>query len=225
MKILIIEDEKELLETVRSYLASEGYLCETASTYFKAEDSVSTFTYDIIILDITLPDGNGLDLMKIIKGHNPLAGLLIVSARDSLNDKLLGLDKGADDYITKPFHLSELNSRIRAITRRRLFNGVNEISLNEILIKIDFSEVYINGEIIELTKKEYNLLLYFLTNKDKVLTHEAIAEHIWGDNTFYADNFDFIYSHIKNLRKKIEQKSGNNYVRNIYGLGYKFTDK
>ena len=225
MKLLIIEDEADLLETVRSYLTGEGFLCETASTYFKAEDSLSAYTYDIIILDITLPDGNGLDLMDIIKKRNSRAGILIVSARNSLNDKLSGLDMGADDYITKPFHLSELNSRIKALARRRLFNGVNELIFNEIKINIDYTEVYVNDKRIDLTKKEFEILVYFISNQSKVLTHEAIAEHVWGDNSSFADNFDFIYSHIKNLRKKIQQNGGNDYLRNIYGLGYKFCEK
>jgi DNA-binding response OmpR family regulator len=224
MKILIIEDEKDLLEAMSGYLTLQGMLCETASTFFKAEDSLSDYNYDIIILDLTLPDGNGLDLISLIKERNSKAGLLIVSARNSLDDKVKGLDLGADDYITKPFHLAELNSRIRSLARRRFFEGKNELTFNEITINTDFLEVAVNGELLDLTRKEYDILLYFMVNRNRVITRESIAEHIWGDNSTFADNFDFIYSHIKNIRKKIEQKKGENYLHNIYGIGYKFSE-
>ena len=224
MKILIIEDEKDLLEAMAGYLTLQGMLCETASTFFKAEDSLSAYNYDIIILDLTLPDGNGLDLISLIKEKNSKAGLLIVSARNSLDDKVKGLDLGADDYITKPFHLAELNSRIRSLARRRFFEGKKELTFNEIVIDTDSLEVAVNGEFLDLTRKEYDILLYFMVNRNRVITRESIAEHIWGDNSTFADNFDFIYSHIKNIRKKIEQKKGRNYLHNIYGIGYKFSE-
>jgi len=150
---------------------------------------------------------------------------LIVSAKNSLDDKIKGLDMGADDYISKPFHLAELNSRIKSLARRRHYNGANEFLYNEIKINVDSNEVSVNGEIIDLTKKEYDILLYLMVNRNKLITRESIAEHVWGDNISYVDNFDFIYSHIKNLRKKIEQKNGRNYLHNIYGIGYKFSDK
>ena len=216
MKILIIEDEKELVETIKSFLGPEGFLCETASSFFEAEDSLSAYNYDIIILDLTLPGGNGLDLIKLIKERNRQAGLLIVSAKNSLDDKIKGLDMGADDYITKPFHLAELNSRIKSLARRRHFDGA---------INTDSGEVFINGNITDLTRKELEILLYFIVNKNKVITREALAEHVWGDNISCSDNYDFIYSHIKNIRKKIELKNGRNYIHNIYGLGYKFSEK
>lgn len=225
MKILIIEDEKELLVSMKNYLESEGFLCETASSFFEAEDSLSVYNYDIIVLDLTLPGGNGLDLIKLIKDRNRQAGLLIVSAKNSLDDKIKGLDMGADDYISKPFHLAELNSRIKSLSRRRHFDGTNELIHNEIKINIDSNEVSVNGENIDLTKKEYEILLYFMVNRNKLITRESIAEHVWGDNISYADNFDFIYGQIKNIRKKIRQKNGRNYLHNIYGMGYKFSDK
>jgi DNA-binding response OmpR family regulator len=225
MKILIIEDEKELLATIKNYLEPEGFLCETASTYFEAEDSLSAYNYDIIILDLTLPGGSGLDLIRLIKERNKNAGLLIVSAKNSLDDKIQGLDMGADDYISKPFHLAELNSRIKSQLRRRRFGGTNELVFNEIRIDIDSSEVSIFGERIDLTKKQYEILVYFMVNRNKLITHESIAEHVWGDNISNEDNFDFIYGQIKNLRKKIEQKNGGNYIHSIYGMGYKFSEK
>jgi DNA-binding response OmpR family regulator len=225
MKILIIEDEKELVGTIKSFLGSEGFLCETACSYYEAEDSLSVYNYDIIILDLTLPGGDGLNLIKLIKERNKQAGLLIVSAKNSLDDKIKGLDMGADDYITKPFHLAELNSRIKSLARRRHFDGANELIFNEIKINTDSSEVFINEKIIDLTRKEYEILVYFIVNKNKVITREAIAEHVWGDNISYADNYDFIYSHIKNIRKKIEMNNGLNYLHNMYGIGYKFSEK
>jgi DNA-binding response OmpR family regulator len=225
MKILIVEDEIELLTTMKNYLESEGFLCETASTYFDAEDSLSVFNYDIIVLDLTLPGGNGLDLIRLIKDRNMQAGLLIVSAKNSLDDKVKGLDMGADDYISKPFHLAELNSRIKSLIRRRHFSGVNNLTFNEIIINVDSSEVLVNGESIELTKKEYEILLYFMVNRNKLITRESIAEHVWGDKISFADNFDSIYGQIKNLRKKIGQKNGRDYIHNIYGMGYRFSDR
>ncbi len=225
MKILIIEDEKELIETIKNFLEKEGFLCETACSYFEAEDSLSCYNYDIIILDLTLPGGYGLDLIKLIKERNRQAGLLIVSAKNSLDDKIRGLDMGADDYITKPFHLAELNSRIKSLVRRRHFEGTNELIFNEIKINIDANEVFINGATIDLTKKEYEILVFFLVNRNRVITRESIAEHVWGDNISFTDNFDFIYSHIKNLRKKIELHNGRNYLHSIYGIGYKFSER
>ena len=224
MKILIIEDEKDLVETMKNYLGSEGFLCEKATSWFEAEDSLSVYNYDIIILDLTLPGGDGLDLIKLIKKRNKDAGLLIVSAKNSIDDKIKGLDMGADDYISKPFHLAELNSRIKSLARRRHYEGSNEIVFNEIKINVESNEVSVNGEKLDLTKKEYDILLYFMVNRNKLITRESIAEHAWGDSISYADNFDFVYSHIKNLRKKIGLKKGKNYLHNFYGIGYKFSD-
>ena len=150
---------------------------------------------------------------------------MIVSAKNSLDDKIKGLDMGADDYITKPFHLAELNSRIKSLARRRQAEGTNELVFNEIKINIDSGEVSVNGKLIDLTRKEYEILLYFIVNKNKLITRESIAEHVWGDNISYVDNFDFIYSHIKNLRKKIDLNKGKNYLHNIYGIGYKFSER
>ena len=225
MKILIVEDEIELLETIANYLKNEDFVCEQASTFFDAEDKLVSFDYDIVILDITLPDGSGIDLLKLIKKQSPTTGILIVSARNSLDDKLTGLDLGADDYITKPFHLAELNSRINSLIRRRKFEGDETIIFNEIRVSPGSKSVTVNNKPIELTKKEYNLLLYFITNKDRVLTKESIAEHLWGDDIEIADSFDFIYTHMGNLRKKMKKLGAPNYLQTMYGLGYKFSDK
>ena len=224
MKILIVEDEVELLDSMASYLKNEDFICEKATSFFDAEDKIVSFKYDIIILDITLPDGSGIDLLKLVKEQSSKTGVLIVSAKDSLDDKLKGLDLGADDYITKPFHLAELNSRINSLIRRRNFDGDEFIEFNEIRVDPSSKEVAVHGKPVELTKKEYNLLLYFITNKNKVLTKESIAEHLWGDDIEMADSYDFIYTHMGNLRKKINKLGGNNYLQTMYGLGYKFTD-
>ena len=224
MKILIVEDEIELLDSMASYLKNEDFICEKASTFFEAEDKLISFNYDIILLDITLPDGSGIDLLKLIKEKSPTTGVLIVSAKNSLDDKLTGLDLGADDYITKPFHLAELNSRVNSLIRRQKFDGDETIQFNEIQINPSSKSVTVNDKPIELTKKEYNLLLYFITNKNKVLTKESIAEHLWGDDIEMSDSYDFIYTHMGNLRKKIKKLGAPDYLKTMYGLGYKFSE-
>ncbi len=222
MKILVVEDEKELQLSISQFLEQNGYLVETASDFFQAEDKLSVYEYDIILLDLMLPDGNGLDLFKSIKKTNKEAGIIILSARDSLEDKIKGLDKGADDYLPKPFHLSELNSRVRAILRRRKFDNSDKLIFGEIEINIDQRNVLIKGKEVFFTKKEFDILLFFITNKNRVLTKEAIAEHLWDDNIDFIDNFDFIYTHINNIRHKIKKAGAKNYFKSIYGLGYKF---
>ena len=207
-----------------TYLENEDFICEKATNFFDAEDKLISFNYDVVILDITLPDGSGIDLLKIIKRRDSKVGVLIVSAKNSLDDKLEGLDLGADDYITKPFHLSELNSRVKSLIRRQKFDGNELITFNEIEINPTSKEVTINNRLIELTKKEYNLLLYFISNKNKVVTKESIAEHLWGDEIEMADSYDFIYTHLGNLRKKIKKYGANDYVKTMYGLGYKFSE-
>ena len=225
MKILIVEDEQELINVVESFLQNEGYICETASSFNKAEEKLSIYHYDVTLIDINLPGGSGLQLVEKLKKEKADTGIIIISARNSLDDKLTGLDLGADDYLTKPFHLSELNARVKAILRRRKFDGATTVSFNEIEIFPDEGLVKIAGTKLQLTKKEYEMLLFFISNKNRVLTRESIAEHLWGDNIDLADNFDFIYTHINNLRKKITKASGNDYVKSIYGIGYKFTDE
>ena len=224
MKILIVEDEIELIDSMASYLENEDFICEKATNFFDAEDKLISFNYDVVILDITLPDGNGIDLLKQIKDRDSTVGVLIVSAKNSLDDKLEGLDLGADDYITKPFHLAELNSRVKSLIRRQKFDGNDSIVFNEIEINPTSKEVTINNRLIELTRKEYNLLLYFISNKNKVVTKESIAEHLWGDEIEMADSYDFIYTHLGNLRKKIKKYGANDYVKTMYGLGYKFSE-
>lgn len=224
MKILIIEDELSLLESMITYFTEVGNICETASSYATASEKIALYNYDCILLDLGLPDGEGLNLLKELKTTNKNDGVLIISARHSLDDKLSGLDLGADDYLVKPFHLSELKARVSAIVRRKNFDGNNVILFHEISVDITSMNVTINGKSIVLTKKEYDLLVYFLSNKGKVVTKNAMAEHLWGDEMDISDDFDFIYTHVKNLRKKMIEAGSADYLKSVYGIGYKFGD-
>ncbi|MEO7394309.1 MAG: response regulator transcription factor [Chitinophagaceae bacterium] len=225
MKILIIEDEEELSKSIVSYLKEVNYVCEVALDFETATSKLELYEYDCILLDITLPDGSGLNILKLLKANNKMDGVLIISAKNSVYDRVEGLQLGADDYLPKPFHLSELSARIAAIIRRKNFDGNTVIKFNEITIDTIARVAFSNQLPLDLTKKEYELLLYFITNKGRVISKNAIAEHLWGDEMDMADNYDFIYTHIKNLRKKIVEKGGIDYLRSVYGMGYKFTDK
>ena len=223
MKILVIEDKIDLSNSICSYFAHEQFITETAYDFATALEKISLYDYACIILDITLPDGNGLNILKELKANNKADGIIITSAKNSLDDKVYGLKAGADDYLTKPFHLSELGARVAAIIRRKSFNGKNIIMFDEIQINLNEKTVKLCGKEAELTKKEYDLLLYFISNKNKVISKSAIAEHLWGDDMDLADNYDFIYTHIKNLRKKMQQQGLPDYIKSVYGMGYKFS--
>jgi DNA-binding response OmpR family regulator len=225
MKILIIEDEKELASSITTYLSQEKYVCECVNNFAFASEKTDLYDYDCLIVDIMLPDGNGLDIIKNLKKNKPETGVIIISAKNSLDDKITGLDIGADDYLTKPFHLSELNSRLRSIIRRRSFAGNNEIVFEKLKVLPDKSQVSIDNKEIVLTKKEYDLLLFLITNIGRVVTKESIAEHLWGDNIDMVDSFDFIYNHIKNLRKKIIDAGGEDYIEAVYKMGYRLSKK
>lgn len=225
MKLLIVEDEPALLEEMKSFLGKENYICEIAANFNDADEKLSVYHYDVALIDITLPGGSGLQLIENLKHQNTDTGIIVISARNSLDDKLTGLDLGADDYMTKPFHLSELNARVKAVLRRRKFEGATKVLFNEIEILPDEGTCLVNANKLALTKKEFEMLLFFISNKNRLLTRESIAEHLWGDNIDLADNFDFIYTHINNLRKKIVKSGGNDYIKTVYGIGYKFTDQ
>lgn len=222
MKILVIEDEKMLRETIVSYFEGEGYVCEQAGTVEMGTEKVNLYEYDCMLVDIGLPDGNGLTLVKELKKSHPETGIIIISAKNSLDDKVMGLDLGADDYLTKPFHLSELNSRVKSLLRRRKFDGQKELIIDKIRILTEKRQVFVQDELLSITKKEFDMLLFFISNPGRVLTKESIAEHLWGDFADSADSFDFVYSHIKNLRRKLFEKSGTDYFRNVYATGYIF---
>jgi DNA-binding response OmpR family regulator len=225
LKVLIIEDEEGLRESIEEYFTGDGNICETANSYQNAMVKISLYRYDCILLDITLPGGNGIDILKSLKENNHPDGILIISAKNSLDDRLDGLNLGADDYLVKPFHLSELKARVMAIIRRKSFNGNNQLVFNEINIDLLAKEVKVGKVPVKLTRKEYALLLYFIANKGKVVSKNAIAEHLWGDGIDMANNFDFIYSHIKNIRKKLVEAGSNDYIQAAYGMGYKFTEQ
>lgn len=222
MKILIVEDNSVLASSMLDFLAREQYICECAYNFTEALERLSLYSYDCILLDIMLPDGSGLELLKHIKAEKINSGVLIISARNAMDDKIHGLEEGADDYITKPFHLPELHARLRAVFRRKNLDGYNNVSFNEINLNTDTLEVFIHDTLIDVTRKEFELLLYFLVNKNRVLSRQSIATHLWGDHADNLTNFDFVYQHVKNLRKKINTARGGDYIETVYGLGYKF---
>ncbi|UWX61797.1 response regulator transcription factor [Chryseobacterium oranimense] len=222
MKILIIEDEKELAKSISEYLSGESYLCEFAETFGEAMDKIETFNYDCILLDIMLPGGNGLTILEELKKQNKQDGVIIISAKNALDDKIKGLQLGADDYLTKPFHLSELMARIYSVIRRKQFNNSNIIKQNELQIDLLAKSVSIHNKTIILTKKEFDLLIYFIGNKNKVISKSTLAEHLSGDFADMLDNHDFVYAHVKNLKKKLYDAGCEHYLKTVYGTGYKW---
>ncbi len=222
MKLLFVEDDHDLLKSMLFYFSEIGYTCEKAKTVVEALEKIGLYDYDCVILDLVLPDGSGLAFLDEIQRRKIDVGVIILSANSNLDDKLKGLDKGADDYLTKPFHLSELNSRIKSIIRRKKQGGNAVISFNEIEINTDAQEVRVNDELVHLTKKEFDLLLYLIFNKNKVVAKSSISEHLWGDFMDQSDSFDSVYSHVKNLKRKIKESGGQDYIKSLYGIGYIF---
>ena len=222
MKILIIEDENELADSISEYLSEENYLCEFARTYNQALEKIESFHYDCILLDIMLPDGNGMNILEELKRQDKQDGVIIISAKNALDDKIKGLQIGADDYLTKPFHLSELAARIYSVIRRKQFGNANLVQQNELQIDLLGKTVKFKNHPIELTKKEFDLLLYFIGNKNRVISKSTLAEHLSGDFADMLDNHDFVYAHIKNLKKKLNEAGCENYLKTVYGTGYKW---
>ena len=225
MKVLIIEDEPSLNRAMVDYLHHQQYLCESVSNFQDALEKTESYQYDCIVLDLMLPGGNGLDLLRQLKANQNTEGVIIISARNELDDKLSGLQLGADDYLTKPFHLPELSARIAAIIRRKNLQGNTIIRFEEIQIDVPAKIVTVLDKEITLTRKEYDMLLYFLVNRNRVLSKDAIASHLWGDDADLAENLDFIYTHVKNLRKKLLHYGSGDYIHSVYGMGYKFSLK
>lgn len=222
MKVLIIEDEPALASNIVEYLSGQNYLCELAPTYARAIHKIHQYHYDCILLDIMLPDGDGIRLLEEIKKHEKEDGVIIISAKDSLDDKIRGLEIGADDYLTKPFHLSELAARMYAVIRRKKFGNANKIQLGELEIDIPAKCVTVFGKQILLTKTEFDLLLFFIANPNKVISKGALAEHLSGDYADMFDNHDFIYAHVKNLKKKLSDAGYEHELKTVYGTGYKW---
>ncbi|WP_181304225.1 response regulator transcription factor [Rufibacter sp. XAAS-G3-1] len=221
MKILVIEDEPQMLETLVHSLQQEKYLVETASDYDSALEKVTVYAYDCILLDINLPGGSGLSLLEELKKQQKSDGVIIVSARNSVDDKIQGLELGADDYLPKPFHMAELHARVKSVLRRRKFEGQNLQILQNLQIDLDKHLAWVNGQEMVLNRKEFDILLYLVTNKDRLVSKTALAEHVWGDYIDQADNYEFIYSQIKNLRKKLKDHGAQVEIQAIYGIGYK----
>lgn len=225
MKVLIVEDELDLAQGMVAYLSGLGFLCEIAGTYGLAVEKVEAFEYDCILLDLMLPDGDGLRLLELLKDRRRQDGIIVISAKGSIEDKVRGLNIGADDYLAKPFHLSELNARILSVIRRRRFDNANVVVANEVEIDLLARAVSVSGNPVALTRKEFDLLLYFVGNRNRVVSRSALAEHLSGDMAEMLDNHDFVYAHVKNLKRKLMEAGCPTYLRTVYGTGYKWETK
>ncbi len=221
MKILIIEDEPDLLQNMVQSLKKEHYTVETADSYASGMDKIIAYDYTCILLDIGLPGGSGLQILEELRNMKKTDSVIIISAKDSLDDKLTGLDKGADDYLTKPFHLAELNARIKAVLRRKSFDGQNDVSAANVRIQLSERSVTVNEKPVALNRKEYDLLMYFMENRSRLISKTSIAEHVWGDHADESDDLEFVYSQIKNLRKKLKDAEAGLEIQAVYGVGYK----
>lgn len=222
MKILIIEDEVSLLKSIEDFFKKEAFVCEFATSFEKAKEKICLFEYDCIILDINLPGGSGLQLLRYLREQNKQEGVIIISAKNSVDDKIEGLELGADDYLTKPFHLSELSARVKSILRRKYSQGINAIIAGGLKVSYRSGEAEFNGQSLILTKLEYDLLSFIMTNRDRVISRQAIAEHLSGDQASQLDSFDFVYSHIRNLKRKLRDKGCPECIKVVYKFGYKF---
>ena len=221
MKILIIEDEADLSDVIQQSLEIENFLVETASDYNTALDKIISFDYDCILLDIMLPGGNGLDLLQELKNMDKSDNVIIISAKDSLDDKLKGLNLGADDYLTKPFHIAELTARVKSVLRRKSFQGKNLIVIGNLKLDPEDRSLLINDQALLLNRKEFDILTYMILNKNRLVNKTSLAEHVWGDHMDQADDYEFIYSQIKNLRKKLKDSKADVEIQAVYGIGYK----
>ncbi|MGC9354015.1 MAG: response regulator [Mariniphaga sp.] len=223
MKLLIIEDNIDLMQGMKEYLSANGYFCEAALSVETTLEKITLYEYDCILLDISLSDGNGFTILKQLKMLNKQEGVIIISAKDSLDDKLHSLEIGADDYLTKPFHLAELSMRIKAVIRRRKFNGSNTVKQGKLSLDLTEKTVFFEDEQVEqLSPKEFELLLLFVSSPNRVVSKGSIAEHLAGDNADMFDNFDFVYAHVKNLKKKLAKAGCSGFIHTVYGRGYKF---
>ncbi|SNR72466.1 MULTISPECIES: response regulator transcription factor [Hymenobacter] len=222
MKLLIVEDEPELAAGLESYLRGQHYVCELAATFDQAQEKMLLYEYDCILLDLTLPGGDGLTLLQELKRQRPAAGVIITSARSAVDDRIAGLHLGADDYLPKPFFLPELSARVAAIVRRRRFDGTNEVRVGELLVEVARRAATVAGQPLSLTRTEFDLLLLLLANQGRVISKGAIAEHLSGDAAEQFDTFETVYAHVKNLKRKLTEAGAPNYIRMVYGLGYRF---
>lgn len=224
MKVLIIEDEADLRQIIGESLLRENFVVEYARDFNAALEKSTSYDYDCILLDIGLPGGSGLDILRTLKKENKMSNVIIISAKDSLDDKLEGLDLGADDYLPKPFHVAELNARIRSVLRRKNFDGGNTASLGNLTINFLDRTVSVEKYDLVLNRKEFDTLAYFMMNKNRLVNKSSLAEHVWGDYIDRVDDFEFIYSQIKNLRKKLKDSNASVEILAVYGVGYKMTE-
>ena len=225
MKILLVEDDSSLREIIRITLEKERFIIEEAANYQTALTKIEDYTYDCILLDIMLPDGNGLSLLETLKKEQKKENVIIISAKDSLEDKVQGLDLGADDYLPKPFHLAELIARVKSVIRRNHREGATYIEYGNIRIHPDQFQITIAEKSIDLNRKEYDILLYFIQRPERVINKTTLAEAVWGDHIDQVDNFDFIYAQVKNLRKRLTESNATAEIKAVYGFGYKMTLK
>ncbi|MFR1988472.1 MAG: response regulator transcription factor [Prevotellamassilia sp.] len=225
MKILLVEDDADLREVTERALLKERYVVETAATYRAARQKALVYEYDCILLDIMLPDGNGLDLLRDLRqSDRPMPNVIILSARDSIEDKVEGLDLGADDYLPKPYHLAELHARLKSVLRRRQRDGGNVVQVSNVVVHPDSFKVEVNGVSLDLSRKEYDILFYFMNRLNRLVEKQTLAEAVWGDSIDQADNFDFIYAQLKNLRKKLKEAGAQLEIKTVYGFGYKLVE-
>ena len=223
MHILIVEDELPLMESMVSYLEMEGFRCEQATSYHAGLCSLDKHAYICMLIDLNLPDGEGLDLVRLARQNQTSSGIIIVSARNALEERVKGLSLGADDYLVKPFHLSELVARIQSVARRTRTQGEEILKFGVIRVMPEERTCYVNESQVDLTRKEHDLLLYMMANRNRVITKESIADYLWGEYGGGYGSYDFVYTHLKNLKRKLQSAGSPDYVQNIYGVGYKFT--
>ena len=224
MKILIIEDEPSLRELMERSLRKEQHVVETARTYAEAADKLAVYAYDCVLLDIMLPDGDGLGLLGELKSSDRRESVIIISARDSIEDRIRGLEDGADDYLPKPFHLAELSARIRSVARRTMGGGRSGITLGNVTVEPESFRASVGGRELPLLKKEFDILSYFMQRPGHVIDKAVLAEAVWGDHVDQADNFNFVYSQMKNLRRKLEEAGATIEIKAVYGFGYKLVE-
>ncbi|MBZ0205945.1 MAG: response regulator transcription factor [Flavobacteriales bacterium] len=224
MKILVVEDEPGLAEVIKRSLERELFIVELAADHATAVRKIADFEYDLVLLDIMLPGGSGLDVLRALKEAGKGGNVIIISAKDSLEDKLAGLDLGADDYLTKPFHIAELNARVRSVLRRKALDGSNTIDVANLLLDMDERTLAVDGLPVPLNRKEFDMLAYFLMNKNRLVSRTSLAEHVWGDHVDQHDDLDLVYSQIKNLRRKLKQAKAGVEIQAVYGIGYKLVE-
>jgi DNA-binding response OmpR family regulator len=223
MQILIVEDELPLMESMVSYLEMEGFKCEQATSYHAGLCSLDQHDYTCMLIDLNLPDGDGLELVKLARQNQTTSGIIIVSARDALEERVRGLEMGADDYLVKPFHLSELVARVHSVARRTRMQGEEVLKFGVIRVMPEERKCFVGEQPMDLTRKELDLLLYLMSNRNRVVTKESIADYLWGEYGGGYGSYDFVYTHLKNLRRKLVDAGCPDYIKNMYGIGYKFT--